>query len=258
MTTSTEFTVTDAERCVADLLPMRIPVEKCHETLAEVPVWFHTFALNKEAGIYTPGAARDHRYRIPYLPADFHGMSVLDVGTCDGFYAFLAEARGAERVLAIDNQQYRHMARARWGVESAGGDAFRVISGLLSSTVEYRQIDVLGLAGAGDRFDFVYCCGMLHRVENPLGVLRVLRGLLNPHGRILVETYGEPGRDTGSSNIRVLSAGEANAGDDVHYWGFSAAALTRLAGWAGLSETGDTARHLVAGHPRIIATLQVG
>jgi predicted RNA methylase len=30
-------------------------------------------------------------------------MSVLDVGCFDGFYAFLAERRGAERVVAVDN-----------------------------------------------------------------------------------------------------------------------------------------------------------
>jgi hypothetical protein len=29
------------------------------------------------------------------LPEDFAGMSGLDIGTFDGFYAFLAEARGA-------------------------------------------------------------------------------------------------------------------------------------------------------------------
>jgi hypothetical protein len=34
--------------------------------------------------------ARDHRYRISALPACFDGLCVLDVGTFDGFYAFLA------------------------------------------------------------------------------------------------------------------------------------------------------------------------
>ena len=58
-------------------------------------------------GIYTPGMARDHGYRLPVLPADrFAGRSVLDVGTFDGFYGFLAEARGAARVVAVDNEQY--------------------------------------------------------------------------------------------------------------------------------------------------------
>jgi predicted RNA methylase len=41
------------------------------------------------------------------LGADrFAGRSVLDVGAFDGSYSFLAEARGARRVVAVDNEQY--------------------------------------------------------------------------------------------------------------------------------------------------------
>src|SRR5207247_8245520 len=56
-------------------------------------------------GLYTPGVARDHGYRLASIPDSFDGLSVLDVGAFDGFYGFLAEARGAARVLAVDNDQ---------------------------------------------------------------------------------------------------------------------------------------------------------
>jgi hypothetical protein len=70
-----------------------------------VPLWFHTFALAR--GIYTAGIARDHGYGLAVLGADrFVGRSVLDVGAFDGFYSFLAELRGAQRVVAVDNEQY--------------------------------------------------------------------------------------------------------------------------------------------------------
>ncbi|EPH46078.1 class I SAM-dependent methyltransferase [Streptomyces aurantiacus] len=247
---------TDAEREVADLMPIEAPVADCQEVLRRVPFWFHTFALNKAAGIYTPGMVRDHRYRIPYLPADFNGLRVLDAGTCDGFYAYLAESRGAERVLAVDNHQCLRLARERFGVDLTGGEAFRAIGALLGSRVEYRRADVLELAGSAEHFDFVYCCGMLHRVENPLGVLRVLRGLLDTGGRILLETYGATGPEAALPTVHVMAAGEANTGDNVHYWGLSAPALTRLARWAALEECGDTQVHTVDGHPRLIATLR--
>jgi hypothetical protein len=38
--------------------------------------------------------AVDHRYRLPFLPASFATLRVLDVGSFDGFYAVVAEARG--------------------------------------------------------------------------------------------------------------------------------------------------------------------
>jgi 2-polyprenyl-3-methyl-5-hydroxy-6-metoxy-1,4-benzoquinol methylase len=71
--------------------------------------------------------------------------------------------------------------------------AFAPSPGLLSSRVEYLRGDVLALADTGDRFDVVLCFGILHRVENPLGLLRILGGLLAPGGRLLMETYGIAG-----------------------------------------------------------------
>jgi hypothetical protein len=89
------FVVGDAEREVADLLPIEADLGLARATVAAVPFWFHTFALNVEAGIYTPGAARDHRYRLPFLPSDLTGERVLDVGMFDGFYAFLCASTAA-------------------------------------------------------------------------------------------------------------------------------------------------------------------
>ena len=64
------FVVTAAERQVADLLPTRgLPGARSRD-LQAVPFWFHAFTLNRPEGIYTPGAARDHRYRVAMLPAD--------------------------------------------------------------------------------------------------------------------------------------------------------------------------------------------
>jgi SAM-dependent methyltransferase len=124
------------------------------------------------------------------VPADFTAMGVLDVGTFDGFYAFLAEHRGARRVLAVDNEQYRVWVAARWGIELEGAAGFRVIHRLLNSRVEYRRMDAFALAELGERFDLVFCFGILHRVENPLGLLRVLRTVTAEGGAVLVETYG--------------------------------------------------------------------
>ena len=170
------FVVTEAERRVADLLAIEVDPVFARAIVETVPFWFHTFALNRAEGIYTPGAARDHRYRVSALREDFAGMSVLDVGCCDGFYAFLAERRGVERVVAVDNEQYRVWVASRWGVELEGGEGFRAIHRLLGSGVEYRRMDAFALDGLEERFDLVYCFGILHRVENPLGLLRVLRG----------------------------------------------------------------------------------
>jgi tRNA (mo5U34)-methyltransferase len=131
-----------AERTVADLLPIATTSAEAVRLRESVPLWFHTFALGH--GIYTPGLARDHGYRLPVLGAErFAGRSVLDVGAFDGFYSFLAERRGARRVVAVDNEQYVEWVEARFGVSLTGGAGFHAIAGALESNVDYRRMDGL-------------------------------------------------------------------------------------------------------------------
>ena len=249
------FIATKAERQVADLLPIDVAPALARATVERVPFWFHTFALNRSEGIYTPGAARDHRYRVSTLPNDFGGMSVLDVGTFDGFYAFLAEHRGADRVVAMDNEQYRLWVASRWDVKLEGGEGFRAIQRLLGSAVEYRQMDAFELDRLDERFDLVYCFGILHRVENPLGLLRVLRGRTASGGTVLVETYGVRPEDRDGPTIRVSEPSEVYARDEFVYWGFGHTGLERLARLAGFSRAESLVDVQVDGHPRIIGRL---
>lgn len=247
------------EQQVADILPIEADPGDAEVVLEQVPFWFHTFALNRERGIYTPGAAVDHRYRIPALPEDLSGRSVLDVGAFDGFYAFVAEARGAKRVVAVDNEQYVHWVRARWGIELAGGEGFRAIAGLIGSGVEYLRADARELDRLDERFDLIFCFGILHRVDDPLGLLRLLRDRLNDGGRVLVETHGVPG-DEGAEHgaVRVPEPGEVYARDDFVFWEFSSGGLRRLGHHAGFGELEVIDTPVIDGHPRIIGNLVNG
>jgi tRNA (mo5U34)-methyltransferase len=248
---------TAAERAVADQLPIGAPAEAARAAVDRVPLWFHTFSLDGE--IYTPGVARDHRYRLPFLPDELIGRTVLDVGTFDGFYAFLAEARGARRVVAVDNEQYKHWVRARWGVELEGGEGFRTVAALLDSKVAYRRIDAFALDELGERFDLILCFGILHRVDNPLGLLSVLRRRLEPAGELLLETYGvdDPSLNANAA-MHVCEPGEVYARDDYVYWGFTGASLDRLARHAGFAGATVLDAPMIDGHPRIICRLDAG
>jgi len=246
---------TAAEREVADLLPIDASDEAAREVLAKVPLWFHTFSLDG-GSLYTPGVARDHRYRVPALVSDFRGKSVLDVGTFDGFYAFLAEARGARRVVAVDNEQYREWVRARWGVELEGGEGFTAIAALLGSRVEYRRLDAFELDRLDERFDLILCFGILHRVEDPLGLLRVLRRRVADAGEVLLETYGVSDHELDEeAAIRVYEPGEVYPRDAFVYWGFSAEGLARLAHQAGYAGFDVVDQRVIDGHPRVLGTL---
>lgn len=243
-----------AERVVADLLAIDAPAARAERVRDSVPLWFHTFAL--APGIYTPGIARDHGYRLPVVGADrFAGQSVLDIGAFDGFYSFLAEARGARRVVAVDNEQYVEWVRTRFGVNLPAAAGFSAIAELLASRVEYHRMDALDVRELGERFDVALCFGILHRVTDPIRLLQALADVLTPRGEIVLETYGShlPG-DTPA--IEVHEPGNVYARDDFVYWGFPVEGLRRLGRIVGLGDVEIVDQPEVDGHPRIVAVLR--
>jgi tRNA (mo5U34)-methyltransferase len=243
-----------AERVVADVHAIGASAADAERVRDTVPLWFHTFAL--APGIYTPGIARDHGYRLRVLGADrFAGRCVLDVGAFDGFYSFLAEVRGARRVVAIDNEQYVDWVRARFGVTLPGGAGFRALAGLSASRVEYRRMDALDVRELGERFDVALCFGVLHRVTDPIALLQALADVLAPGGEIVLETYGSR-LPADAPAIEVHEPGDVYARDDFVYWGFPAEGLRRLGRVVGLDEIEVVDQPEIDGHPRILAVLR--
>jgi len=99
------------------------------------------------------------------VPADLSGASVLDIGTTNGGAAFLAERRGARRVLATDIVDQSH-----FGFES--------IRAALDSKVEFRQLSVYELSSAlEEQFDYVVFWGVLYHLRHPLLALDNVRAV---------------------------------------------------------------------------------
>lgn len=90
------------------------------------------------------------------IPKDLKGKSVLDIGTLDGYFSFLAEKRGANRILATDiiEEEGFHLAKER-----------------LKSKVSYKIMDVNDLDKLDEKFDVVLFLGVLYHLRYPLLVL---------------------------------------------------------------------------------------
>jgi tRNA (mo5U34)-methyltransferase len=82
-------------------------------------VWHQRFQLAETVG--APGA-HDIEQLVDRLalPARLDGLTVLDIGTCNGGAAFIAERRGAERVVGVDIYSPSHFGfdRIREGLGS--------------------------------------------------------------------------------------------------------------------------------------------
>ena len=243
-----------AEQLVADAFAIGAAPGDAERVRDAVDLWFHTFAL--APGIYTPGIARDHGYRLAVLGTDrFRDRSVLDVGAFDGFYSFLAEHRGARRVVAVDNEQYVDWVQARFGITVAAAAGFRAIAELSDSQVEYHQMDAEDVRDLDEQFDVALCFGILHRVTDPVALLQALADVLTPGGEIVLETYGSS-LPADMPAIEVREPGDVYARDDFTYWGFTAAGLRRLGRIVGLDDVEIVDEVRIAGHPRIVAVMR--
>jgi tRNA (mo5U34)-methyltransferase len=178
-------------------------------------VWYHTLDLGQ--GVTTDGFCKAYlaEDKLPH----FQGKTVLDIGAWDGYYSFLAESRGAARVVALD-----HYA---WGVDFAqrnpywiGCHEMGVLPDHSLDTTEFWNPDLPGKRGFdiaheayGSRveavvadfaavdqtslgtFDIVLFLGVLYHVKEPLTALEAVRRLTGGVAVIETEALLFPGRE---------------------------------------------------------------
>jgi tRNA (mo5U34)-methyltransferase len=149
------------------------------ELEARGPFWNHRFYFSN--GVAPPG--RDPsaaKLRALALPERLDGMSVIDIGACEGYYSFQCEARGASRVVAAD--AYLWTAP---GIQILPN--FRYIRDVVSSQVEERLVSVEDLSREGlGTFDIALFLGVLYHAPNMMQYLERLRAVT--HGVAIVET----------------------------------------------------------------------
>ena len=169
----------------------------CADEVANL-YWYHTIDLGN--GLITPG---DYDYRsavatFPF-PRDMHGMTVLDVGSATGFFAFEFERRGADVVSVelpsltdwdiLSFERPRVLANLKAATKSGTLEEayhnltdgpFRFCHRRLGSKVRrcYSTIYDLTPAKLGrDRFDLVFAGNILVHLFSPLKALDVLASL---------------------------------------------------------------------------------
>jgi tRNA (mo5U34)-methyltransferase len=178
-------------------------------------LWHQRFQLSP--GVYTPGV-NDIEWVLTaaQLPEDLTGQTVLDIGTANGGAAFIAERRGAKKVVAVDIY-----SGERFGVFA--------LREFLNSRIEFVRASVYELPSLlHDRFDVVLFLGVLYHLRHPLLALDSLRTVTG--GVALLETAvadHELGPLRTSPLVRFYEGGEL--GGDPSNW--FAPSVASLLGW---------------------------
>jgi len=141
-------------------------------------LWHQQFHLSEH--VVSPGANNIEWLldRVGF-PHDLTGSSVLDIGTTNGGAAFIAEQRGASRVVAVDI----------YGPDRFGFDR---IGQALGSRAEFVQGSVYELPELLDeQFDEVLFLGVLYHLRHPLLALDSLRRLTRRNVYVETAVSGE-------------------------------------------------------------------
>jgi predicted nicotinamide N-methyase len=106
---------------------------------------------------------------------DLADKSVLDIGAADGFFSLAAKASGAASVTALDLNYFGWPKNI-----SAMSDAWNLP--VLTKTGDFMTYEF------EEKFDVVFCLGVLYHLENVFLAIRKLREITNIGGTIVIET----------------------------------------------------------------------
>jgi len=166
-------------------------------------LWYQRFNLSEN--VATPGSSAsviEWTFDRAGVPERLDGLSVLDVGTTNGGAAFIAEARGAKRIVAVD------LCTPEWF-------GFDRIKDVLHSNVEFLQGSLYELPNLlKEKFDIVFFLGVLYHLRHPLLAMDCLRELTT--GVLYIETaVGGEGDDPPRSDFYRF---DSMAGDNTNWF----------------------------------------
>ena len=223
--------------------------------------WYHTVDLGN--GLITPG---DYDYRASVsnfrFPEDMRGMSVLDVGSATGFFAFEFERRGAE-VVSVELPSI-----ADWDMPSGGArDAtlqelmrfhdvdtveavqhfhldgpFEFCRRMLHSKVTrcHSRIYDLSPAKVGrDGFDLVFIGDLLLHTFSPLAALAAVAPLCR--GTLIMADSLTPGFE--NVPVMVYRGGDRIVSDGRTWWSFNRLCLEQMLRRVGFRDVALVGRH---------------
>jgi tRNA (mo5U34)-methyltransferase len=171
--------------------------------------WYHTFNINHVINNKTNTSLQYQMWAAQNIPDDLSGKSVLDLGCADGFYSFLAESRGAKRVVAVDFMKW---------------DGFDVAKKLLDSKVEHKILRVEHLHELEEKFDVVFFFGVYYHLANPVDALQKIFLKVNERAFLAGHII-----DSSEPLMCYYDEFEMHPDDSSNMWAASPSCITKMA-----------------------------
>lgn len=137
----------------------------------QIPHWRQKIEL--EPGVFTPGSSVfPELWDMMHMPNDLKGKSFLDVGANDGLFSFLAEKKGANRVVAVDI--YDSQTNSSSMTEGWSSKCIESVKAYTNSNVEIQAKSIYDLEFDSEKFDVVFCSNVVIWLDDIYKAHRIL------------------------------------------------------------------------------------
>lgn len=123
------------------------------------------------------------KYNLLEPHLDLEGKTVGDIGCNNGYYMFRMLKQKPKRLIGFDPGVISYLQ-------------FEFIDRFIDSGIRYELLGVEHLPEYGEKFDTLFCLGVLYHRSDPIKTLKELKGALNSDGELFLDTmYIEGGED---------------------------------------------------------------
>ncbi|MFV0481650.1 MAG: tRNA 5-methoxyuridine(34)/uridine 5-oxyacetic acid(34) synthase CmoB [Campylobacteraceae bacterium] len=122
------------------------------------------------------------KYNLLKPHFDLKDKSVADIGCNNGYYMFRMLEESPKKLVGFDPTALFWMQ-------------FLFINNFIKSDIIYELLGVEDLPSYKERFDVIFCLGVLYHRSDPVGCLKSLKQGLNENGELFLDTFMIDGED---------------------------------------------------------------
>jgi tRNA (mo5U34)-methyltransferase len=143
---------------------------------------------------------------------NLNGKTVADIGCNNGYYLFRMLEDEPKKLTGFD-------PTALFWCQ------FDFINHFVKSDISYELLGVEDLGSYGEKFDVIFCLGVLYHRSDPLGCLKSLCGALEKNGELFLDTF----MIDGDENIALYPKESYSKISNVHF----IPTISTLQNWCG-------------------------
>lgn len=122
------------------------------------------------------------KYNIIKKHFDLKDKNVADIGCNNGYYLFRMLEDSPKKLVGFDPTALYWMQ-------------FLFLNHFIKSDIVYELLGVEHLKEYGERFDIIFCLGVLYHRSDPISTLKSLHSGLNKNGELILDTFMIDGED---------------------------------------------------------------